>query len=197
MMIRMAIEVGPAVVDNSAGGATVKLCDAMTGRELLRLRGGTGHVADVCFSPDGAYAYFTDTYYARVMKVPLDLDGWPSAAPTRFLDLSKDSINPDGAVTTADGELLIAQWGSANVAHYGPFGNFRGTFDLPTDHITCPALGGPNMSTLFVTTAQQGLSAAKRKAQPDAGKTFSMETSLRGVPAPKVSVPVTATQSSG
>jgi sugar lactone lactonase YvrE len=149
----------------------------------------------ICFSPDGAYAYFTDTYYARVMKVPLDPDGWPSAAPTLLLDLSKDSINPDGAVTTADGELLIAQWGSANVAHYGPFGNLRGTFSFPTDHITCPALGGPNLSTLFVTTALQGLSAAARLAQPDAGKTFAVETSLRGVPAPQVLARLSATPS--
>lgn len=143
----------------------------------------------ICFTPDGAYAYFTDTYYARVMKVALDPDGWPCAPPSRILDLSKEGFNPDGAITTADGELLIAQWGASNVAHYGPFGNLRGTFDLPTAHITCPALGGPKLSTLFVTTAQQGLSPEARAAQPDAGKTFAIETPLRGTPAPQVLLP--------
>lgn len=140
----------------------------------------------ICFSPDGAYAYFSDTYYARVMRVSLDPDGWPCAAPERLLDLSKSGLNPDGAVTTADGDILIAQWGAANVVQYGRFGDVRRTFNLPTAHVTCPVLGGVDLSTLFVTTAQQGLSSEKLKAQPDAGKTFAIKTPLRGVPAPKV-----------
>ncbi|WP_298260130.1 SMP-30/gluconolactonase/LRE family protein [uncultured Litoreibacter sp.] len=140
----------------------------------------------ICFSPDGAYAYFTDTYYARVMRVPLDPQGWPCAAPDRILDLSKKGLNPDGAITTADGDLLIAQWGASNVAQYGRFGDQRRTFDLPTAHVTCPVFGGPDMSTLFVTTAQQGLSDDALLAQPDAGKTFAFNTALRGLAAPQV-----------
>ena len=140
----------------------------------------------ICFSPDGSLAYFTDTYYSRVMSVALDKDGWPRAAPHLFLDLSKQGLNPDGAVTVSNGDILIAQWGAANVAHYNKFAEFKGSFDMPTDHITCPALGGPDMSTLFATSAQQGLSATKRLAQPDAGKTFSVNTDLRGIPAPRV-----------
>ena len=140
----------------------------------------------ICFSPDGSLAYFTDTYYSRVMSVALDKDGWPRAAPQLFLDLSKQGLNPDGAVTVSNGDILIAQWGAANVAHYNKFAEFQGSFDMPTDHITCPALGGPDMSTLFVTSAQQGLSATKRLAQPDAGKTFSVNTDLRGISAPRV-----------
>ena len=140
----------------------------------------------ICFSPDGSLAYFTDTYYSRVMKVALDADGWPHSPPQLFLDLSKEGLNPDGAVTTADGDVLIALWGAAKVARYDEFGALKDTFDMPTDHITCPALGGPDLSTLFATSAQQGLSPTKRREQPDAGKTFAVETDLRGIPAPKV-----------
>ncbi|WP_342775032.1 SMP-30/gluconolactonase/LRE family protein [Litoreibacter halocynthiae] len=140
----------------------------------------------ICFSPDGTVAYFTDTYYSRVMCVPLDAKGWPRAAPKLFLDLSQDGLNPDGAITTADGDVLIALWGAARVARYNKFGDFQGSYDMPTDHITCPALGGPDMATLFATSAQQGLSATKRQAQPDAGKTFSVDTDLRGLPAPRI-----------
>lgn len=140
----------------------------------------------ICFTPDGSYAYFTDTYYARVMQVPLDQDGWPCAVPERFLDLSEQGLNPDGAVTTADGGVLIAQWGAARVALYAPDGTLRDVFAMPTDNITCPALGGENLSTLFATSAQQGLSPAKRLMQPDAGKTFAIATRLTGLPAPQI-----------
>ncbi|SFR37709.1 SMP-30/gluconolactonase/LRE family protein [Litoreibacter janthinus] len=139
----------------------------------------------ICFSPDGGSAYFTDTYFSRVMQVALDHDGWPRGAPTRFVDLSEESLNPDGAITTDDGDVLIALWGAAKVAQYGPNGVLKGSFSMPSDHITCPALGGPDMTTLFATSALQGLSAAKRHAQPDAGKTYAIETLLRGLPAPQ------------
>ncbi|RLJ51725.1 sugar lactone lactonase YvrE [Litoreibacter meonggei] len=140
----------------------------------------------ICFSPDGSVAYFTDTYYSRVMRVALDPDGWPRTAPQLFLDLSKEGLNPDGAVTTANGDILIALWGAGRVARYDRYGKSKGSFDMPTDHITCPAVGGADMSTLFATSAQQGLSSAKRLAQPDAGKTFAVETGLSGIPAPQV-----------
>lgn len=140
----------------------------------------------ICFSPDGHFAYFADTYYGRLMRVQLDEEGWPSGAPEKFLDLSIDGLNPDGAITTADGDLLIAQWGAARVAHYGADGVFKSSFAMPTDHITCPALGGPAMTTLFATSALQGLSLDQAVLQPRAGQTFAIETELTGLPAPQV-----------
>lgn len=154
--------------------------------ELRRLFAPVTISNSICFSPDGTLAYFSDTYCGRVMQVRLDADGWPNAAPEKFLDLTAEGLNPDGAVTTAQGDVLIAQWGAARVAQYGPDGVFKASFDLPTDHITCPALGGPDMSTLYATSALQGLSLGQGEAQPDAGRTFAIETDLTGLPAPQV-----------
>ncbi|PTX54857.1 sugar lactone lactonase YvrE [Litoreibacter ponti] len=140
----------------------------------------------ICFSPDGAFAFFADTYFGRVMRVALDRDGWPCAPPIKYLDLAAEGLNPDGAIITAEGDMLLAQWGAGRVAQYGPDGSFKAAFDLPTSHITCPALGGSNFSTLFATSALQGLSEATAADQPHAGCTFAIETSLTGLPAPKV-----------
>jgi len=154
--------------------------------ELRRLFAPITISNSICFSPDGRSAYFSDTYCARVMRVSLDKDGWPDAAPVTFLDMTDAGLNPDGAVTTADGDVLVAQWGAARVAQYGPDGAFKAAFPLPTDHITCPALGGPDMATLFATSALQGLSLDQAKAQPEAGQTFAIDTQLEGLPAPQV-----------
>lgn len=140
----------------------------------------------ICFSPGGDLAYFADSYFGQVMKVPLDKDGWPRSAPVKHLDLAAVGLTPDGAITTAEGDMLLALWGAARVAQYGPDGTLKATFDLPTDHITCPALGGEGMSTLFATSALQGLSEAQSAAQPEAGKTFAVETGLTGLSAPRV-----------
>lgn len=154
--------------------------------ELRRLFAPITISNSICFSPDGTHAYFSDTYCGRVMRVRVDEDGWPSSAPVKFLDFAAQGLNPDGAITTADGDLLIAQWGQARVAQYGPDAQLKAVFELPTDHITCPALGGPNLSTLFATSAQQGLSREQCASQPQAGQTFAIDTQLKGLPTPQV-----------
>lgn len=154
--------------------------------ELRRLFGPLSIPNAICFSPDKPLAYWTDTVGAKVFQTQLDKDGWPNSAPTVFLDLASEGLNPDGAIVTADGDFLNAQWGAARVARYSPDGMFLDSFDLPTSHVTCPALGGPEMSTLFVTTAREHMDAAQLQAEPLAGQTFAFETNLRGQPEPQV-----------
>lgn len=140
----------------------------------------------ICFSPDGAFAYFADTFIGQVMRVPLDRQGWPKGSPVKFLDLAGEGLSPDGAIIAANGDMLVAQWGAARIDQYNENGQLVAMFGLPTGHIACPALGGPDMSTLFATSALQGLSQAQGAAQPEAGMTFAIETDLVGLPAPKV-----------
>jgi sugar lactone lactonase YvrE len=54
---------------------------------------------------------------------------------------------------------------------------------LPTSHITNCAFGGPDMRTLFITSARSGLSAEQLGAQPLAGGLFAIEFGEPGVPA--------------
>jgi sugar lactone lactonase YvrE len=55
--------------------------------------------------------------------------------------------------------------------------------ELPTAHITNVAFGGPQLSTLYVTSASEGLSASDLVKQPLAGGVFAVETDARGIPA--------------
>ncbi len=120
----------------------------------------------ICFAPDGRCAYFADTFSQKIQKVALDADGWPTGAPEVFVDLRKDGLNPDGAVVDAEGNLWNAQWGAGRVACYGPNGVFLHAIDVPARQASCPAFGGHDATTLFVTTAADGLDEA------EGGKTF-------------------------
>ncbi|MEO0390565.1 MAG: SMP-30/gluconolactonase/LRE family protein [Pseudomonadota bacterium] len=129
----------------------------------------------ICFAPCGTLAYYTDTYGQQVMRVPLDAEGWPGAAEI-FLDLKPDGLNPDGAVIDAAGRFWCAQWGASRVACYTPDGQFQHAVSVPASQASCPAFGGPDLTTLFVTTAATGVQEA------DAGKTFAMPTAQAGLP---------------
>ena len=126
----------------------------------------------ICFTPDGRTAQFTDTATGRVMRVALDAQGWPKGAPSVFLDLSAEGLNPDGAVMDAAGVMWLAEWGAGRVAGYAPDGSRVQVVPFDVPHTSCPAFGGPGLATLYCTSALHGMSDADRAAHPNAGKTF-------------------------
>jgi sugar lactone lactonase YvrE len=130
----------------------------------------------ICFAPDGRFVYFTDTAQGIIWQQPLHkLDGWPAGDATVFVDCTKESVFPDGAVTDREGNLWNAQWGSSRIACYNASGEFQKAIHFPAEQISCPAFGGPELTTLFATSATENLSQSALKQQADAGKTFHAE----------------------
>lgn len=140
----------------------------------------------ICFAPDGRLAYFTDTPTRRIMAQPLDEHGWPKGTPRVHLDLNPERLNPDGAVTDAQGNLWCAQWGAARIAGYRPDGSFIEAVAFPARHTSCPAFGGPDLTTLYCTTAQENIAPETLAAHPENGQTFAVETIHKGLPEPQV-----------
>ncbi|MEM8978057.1 MAG: SMP-30/gluconolactonase/LRE family protein [Pseudomonadota bacterium] len=123
----------------------------------------------ISFAPDGSCAYFADTATQRVMRQPLDAQGWPQGKPQLHVDLTQEDLNPDGAVTDADGVLWIACWGASKVIGYDPSGACVGELRFPASQMTCPALAP---GTLYATSAAEGIE------EPQGGKTFALNTDI-------------------
>jgi sugar lactone lactonase YvrE len=54
---------------------------------------------------------------------------------------------------------------------------------LPTSHVTNCAFGGPDLCTLFITTARSGLTPEQLAAEPLAGGLFALAVGSPGLPA--------------
>lgn len=135
----------------------------------------------ICFTPDRQFAYFADTEIGIVNRVALDPQtGVPTGQPEVFLDLSGEGLNPDGAVVDASGTIWIAQWGAGRVAAYDSAGQFVREIAVSAPHSSCPAFGGENLTTLFCTTAQQGMTVAQLEAHPLAGQVFYVPDAAKG-----------------
>ncbi len=130
----------------------------------------------ICFAPDRSHAFYTDTRKRKILKVALDDDGYPDGKPTLFTDLTAAELNPDGAVVDAEGNLWVAQWGASRVACYGPDGAFIRAVAVPASQASCPAFGGPDLSTLYITSAAEGLDPAGKSD----GKTFAIPSGTTG-----------------
>ncbi|MFZ5961412.1 SMP-30/gluconolactonase/LRE family protein [Thalassococcus sp. BH17M4-6] len=136
----------------------------------------------ICFAPGGAYAYFADTPTHVIRRVTLDADGWPSAPPEDWIDLRAEGLKPDGAVCDGQGNLWNAQWGAGRVACYSPEGRFMTALGLAAGQTSCPAFGGADLTTMFVTSAADGAGVDDRLA----GMTFSVPTGFKGQAANRV-----------
>lgn len=140
----------------------------------------------ICFDAARSLGYFADTDRALVWKQALDAEtGWPAGPAEIFLDLTADGLMPDGAVTDAEGNLWIAHWGAGLIGCYSPEGERIGKIAVPATQASCPAFGGADLSTLYVTTAREGMDETALSADAHAGKTFRHRVEARGVPAPR------------
>jgi sugar lactone lactonase YvrE len=155
--------------------------------ELRQLFAGVSIPNAICFTPDGSAAHFADTLTGTVMKVGLDTSGWPKGAAEVWLDLTAEGLNPDGAVIDAEGRFWNAQWGAGRVAAYAPDGSFLRAVETPgAPHSSCPAFGGADLTTLFVTTAREHMDAAALAAHPASGQVFAFKGIARGLSEPQV-----------
>lgn len=143
--------------------------------ELRKLHDNITISNAISFAPDGKTAYFTDTATGIVQRQSVDPEtGWPISEPEVFRDFKVDRRNPDGAVVDADGNIWIAEWGASRVSCYDPSGSFVKAAEVNGRHSSCPAFGGEDLTTLFVTTAMQDIQADVAEREPDNGKVFAI-----------------------
>lgn len=134
----------------------------------------------ICFSPDKKYAYFADTAQRMIWRQALHFaSGWPAGEPETFIDLTGQSLNPDGSVCDANGNLWVAMWGASKIICFTSEGRLQDAIHVPSNHVSCPAFGGDDLHTLFVTTARQGLSDIAL-ANKSAGSVYFVNIDQKG-----------------
>ena len=109
----------------------------------------------------------------------------PEGAPEAYLTLPAGRYRPDGAVVDAAGDFWCAHFGHGKVTCHAPDGRETAAIPLPAQKTTCPAFGG-DLSTLYVTSARQGLDDAALTERPASGNVFATTVPVAGLPEPTV-----------
>ena len=136
------------------------------------------------WTQDGRTMFVNDTVQRRIVAYAFDAATGAVGASREWLVLAPGDGHPDGMTTDAAGRVWIAHWGGACVTCHDPASAAElARIDLPTDHITNVAFGGPDMTTLFISSARHELTDAQLAAQPLAGALFAVDTDARGLPA--------------
>jgi L-arabinonolactonase len=134
-----------------------------------------------CFSPDGAYLYFSDSLSHKLRRYQYDSASGSIGERTIFVDTTSLKSGPDGATIDAEGNLWTAMVISGQLARFTPDGRLDQLIDLPTVYPTCPSIGGPNLDMIFVTSISNSGNALKSK-NPNAGAVVAITgTGVRGL----------------
>jgi sugar lactone lactonase YvrE len=141
------------------------------------------HVANgLGWSPDDTVFYFTDTQKLTVYAYDFDAATGAIANRRPFITVPESEGKPDGMTVDSEGFLWVAHWDGWCVTRYDPDGKVERVIHLPVPRPTSCVFGGPDLQTLYVTSARIRLSAAQLAEAPLSGSVFSIDTGIRGLP---------------
>jgi L-arabinonolactonase len=143
----------------------------------------------LAWSPAGDVMYFADTLAAAIYAFDYDLATGAATNRRLFASTEGGAVGPDGATVDAEGYLWSASYGGSCVTRFAPDGRVDRRVLLPVQHPTSCAFGGPDLGTLFVTSASQELDAAGMAAQPLAGRVLALDAGVCGRPEPAFASP--------
>ena len=91
---------------------------------------------------------------------------------------------PDGASVDSDGFYWCAVFANGCLLRFDPDGKLERRVRLPIKYPTMPAFGGPDLTTLYVTSAAYPFPPEERDRHPLEGGLFAMEAPAAGLPSP-------------
>jgi sugar lactone lactonase YvrE len=158
---------------------------------LQRMAGEITVSNGLAFSPDGRTLYWTDTSSHRIFA--LDFDGGEGSISRQRVfaqfplrqpgaDLASYGGRPDGSAVDTEGAYWVAMYEGQRLLRLAPDGSLLQELPLPVRCPTMPCFGGPDLRTLYITSARHNRPAEELAAQPLAGAVLSLRVDVPGLP---------------
>lgn len=137
----------------------------------------------LAWSADHKTFYYIDSPQRVVWAYDFDIETGSIANRRVVVDVRGEDCVPDGMTIDAEGMLWVAFWEGWGVRRYDPTtGKLLRTIKLPVARVTCCAFGGPELDTLYITTASIGFGDADWEREPQAGGLFAVKPGVKGFP---------------
>jgi len=145
----------------------------------------------LAWSPNGRTMYWSDTKAHAIHAFDFELASGELSARRVFARFPEKSLGqplqayggrPDGAAVDVEGGYWVAMFEGARLLRLSPQGELTRQIELPVRCPTMPCFGGPDLKTLYVTTAREKRPAAELIAEPLAGCVLSLQVDVPGLP---------------
>jgi len=157
-------------------------------RDALRRAwsGGMTNSNGLAWSLDGRTMYHADTTSHRIDVYDYDVETGKHGNRRNLLTFPTDKKaddyigRPDGATMDSEGNYWVAMFEGARVLCIAPGGEILRQVALPVRCPTSVAFGGPDLRTLYITSASHGRSAEELAEYPLSGKVLSIKMDVAG-----------------
>jgi sugar lactone lactonase YvrE len=155
-------------------------------RGLEKLAGDLFTSNGVAFSPDGKRLYHSDTLRYSLYTYDYDVTIGAASNRTLFAKFGSDTDKgrPDGGAVDAEGCYWTALFEGGRVQRYAPDGTLLSEHPVPAKCPTMVTFGGPDLKTLYCTSASIGRPDAELAEYPLSGSLFAMRTEVPGLSKP-------------
>lgn len=135
-------------------------------------------------SLDSRYFYIANSPKRIIYRYDFDAASGEIVNPQVFIKVPEDAGYPDGMTIDSEGYLWGCHFNGWRVTRYDPDGQVDRVIKMPISAPTSCCLGGPDLKTLFITSAKRDVSAAELPNQPLAGCVFALDVEVAGVDEP-------------
>lgn len=136
----------------------------------------------LAWSADGRAMYHADSRGPSIDRWDFDPATGMVGSRTAIRTLTERQGRPDGGACDVDGGYWSAGLSASCLNRFDFDGKLVQRVDLPVPRPTMPCFAGPDLKTLFVTSASHGLDDATRARFPDSGCLFVLRVAVAGVP---------------
>ena len=172
-------------LDRKLGSAIGQLYRVEPGLRVTAMDRGFTISNGIGWSPDDRTMYFTDTPSRRIYRYDFDPATGAIANRRVFIEAEPGHGGPDGMTVDAEGYVWSAQFDRWSIHRYAPDGRLDRAVRMPVRRPTTCMFGGPELATLYVTSARMDLADDALAGQPQAGGVFALEPGVRGLPEPR------------
>jgi sugar lactone lactonase YvrE len=138
------------------------------------------------WSPDDTTMYFADSGLGTVFAYDFNLYAGTVSNRRSFVQFDASEGRPDGLAVDAEGFVWVALWDGWRVARFAPDGRLNRELDMPVPRPSSCCFGGPDLTTLYITSASIRLPAAVLAEAPLSGGLFAIDVGVAGQPVTKV-----------
>jgi L-arabinonolactonase len=140
----------------------------------------------LCFSPDGGTMYFADSLDRFVRAYAYGTGDEPLDHSRIHVDTKPFNSGPDGATIDSEGFIWVALVQVGKIARFTVNGELDRLIEAPTDMPSCIAFGGPDLTTLYVTSIKDSGTGRAISRHPAGGHVFAIQgLGVKGLPEPR------------
>lgn len=129
---------------------------------------------------DSSKFYLTDSPKRVIYVYDYDLETSELSNKKIFAKIHEKDGYPDGLCVDEENHIWSAHWDGWKITRYKPDGSIERIIDMPVANVTSCNFGGKDYKTLFITSAQKGLSKKELEKSPLSGCTFILRTDVKG-----------------